>query len=225
MKNILIATPSYDGKVHIDYLSTFVGFLKATPEANITLNTVIGNSLITQARDFLITTFIDNPSYDYMLFWDSDIGVPEYALYKLLCRNKDVIGLPVPMKVQGINSISMGKILSEEGDILEVTGIPTAFLLISRKVGDALKEAFKDKKYKNPASAISPNSVTEIYKIFTTEVKGDAFYGEDYVFCNTLRELGFKVYADISIPVRHWGSSCYIFTKEMLKEEGKKKEG
>ncbi len=217
MKQILIATPAYDFKVHVDYLTTLINFLKTTPNTNITLINVLGNSLITQARDYLITFFIEHKEFDYMLFWDSDIGVPEDALFKLMCRNKDVIGLPVPLKTQQQMGFSMGKILNREGELAEVTGIPTAFMLISRRVADKLEEEFKDKKYKSP---IKNGVLDELYAIFKTELIDDIFYGEDYTFCNELRRLGFKIYADLSIPVRHWGSYCFFGNFSNLENKG-----
>lgn len=219
MKRILIATPTIDGKVYVDFVNSILGFIAKTPDAQITFMSLAGNSLIQQARNYLFTYFINKKELDYMLFFDSDIGVPEHALFQLLCRNKDIIGLPVPLKIPMIDKfpMSMGKVLNREGELLEVTGIPTAFMLISRKVADKVEEAFRDRIYRNP---VEDDPIKEVYEVFKVGMIDGEFHGEDYYFCYEMRQLGFKVYADPTILVKHWGSFPYIGDfKFLLKQD------
>ena len=207
MPNILIGTPIHDHRVHIGYLNSILGMLTNTPpDYNIAIFTVLGNSIIQAARNTILTKFIEDKQFDYLLFLDSDIQVPDYTLTKLVNRNKDIIGLPVPLKLirpDGVTPYSLGEVYDVEDNLAVVSGIPTACMLISRRVANAIEKEYHDKIY-YPEEAAT-NFKGKVYNVFRVIVENGTFYGEDYAFCKDMQNLGFKIYADLTIPITHYG--------------------
>jgi hypothetical protein len=94
---VMIATPCYGGQLTESYLH---GILNAVGEAGkrgiqLHLNTMGNESLITRARNTLVTQFLDADKKDpdrftHLMFIDSDIGFGGEAIMRLLESDYDV---------------------------------------------------------------------------------------------------------------------------------------
>jgi predicted O-methyltransferase YrrM len=149
-------------------------------------------------------TIGNNLKTDYLLFIDSDIMFPSWALERLLSRNKDIVGgmyfkkLPPHQPLVYVykkNKWSYETIPNPPTQLFECQGIGTGFLLIKRKV---LKDLY-DKKFarKNgfPFNFIQKPDGNDI--------------GEDLAFCIRARKKGYKIWCDPSIPLLHIGDARF----------------
>ena len=96
MRKILIATPSYDGKLDVWYTNALINTVMLGLQDEIMFQPVFlsYDALIQRSRNDLIGIAVDG-DFDGMLWVDSDIEWnPEWAL-DLVNSSKDVIGLPV----------------------------------------------------------------------------------------------------------------------------------
>jgi len=94
---VMVATPCYGGQLTEAYLH---GILDTVATANkykfqMHLNTMGNESLITRARNTLVTQFLDADKKDperftHLMFIDSDIGFGGEAVWKLLNSDYDV---------------------------------------------------------------------------------------------------------------------------------------
>jgi hypothetical protein len=223
--HVLIATPAYGCIVHTDYLHSVIGIMD---EANrngflVTVVTIGNNSLITHARNDLISFFVQEPQFTHMLFLDADIGLPRGSLTKLLSRNVGVIGVPIPLKGFSPNGepvITCGKIfMMDDSGLASVEYINTAVLLIEKHIAEKICK-LSNTYHSNPAFRRGGQLTETSWDVFRvgTGLIPEWYLPEDFYFCYRLRmELGVEIYADFSIPVSHCGMYEFRTTPEFLR--------
>ena len=216
--NLLIGTPAYNSMVHTDYMHSIISYHeKRLPFSVMT----IGNeSLITRGRNTIISYFNMMEEFTHLLFLDADIHLHANELTKLLWHDKDVIGAPVALKGKdkrtGEPVYNFGEILSREntsGSLITTKKIGTAVFMLSRMAVKSLVSDAKEKGdtyYSNPHTRgdTAPEGV-EMYDVFKVGVVNGEYLSEDYYVCNTLMNLGYKVYVDLDVQTKHNG--MYVF--------------
>ena len=90
--------------------------------------------------------------------------------------------------------------LTEEG-LLQVDRIGTGFMLVRRHVFETLRDKHPEWKYWVDVEN------THHYSFFDFLVTPRGYMGEDYLFCDRVREHGFKVYIDTALNLGHYGST------------------
>ncbi len=212
MKNsphILVGTPAYGGMVHTDFVSTLLQFQGAgIPFA---LMTIGNESLITRARNTILSAFYVRPEFSHLLFLDGDVFIPAAGVKRLISHGKDVIGAPVALKGRAANGsriFNIGAALGEEGPLLINERIGTAAFMLSRKAVNALIEEAKadGRVYGRPKTARGDWDADIHYDVFRTGVVNGEYLSEDYWVCRVLRTLGFPVYVDPLVVTRHHGN-------------------
>jgi len=217
--NVFIGTPAYNSMVHTDFLHSIISYY----EKNIpfTLMTIGNESLITRGRNSVISYFHSAVGLSHLLFLDADIYFHADGLIRLLSLNKDVIGVPVALKgfnrQTGQSVYNTGKILDEEiledgSKLYKVDRVGTAVFMLSRKAVNALVDYAQDNKntyYPNPHTRGDTQPNIKMYDIFQVGVFDGEYLSEDYYVCRILRDLGFDVFVDPNIKVRHNG--MYVF--------------
>lgn len=202
---LLIGTPAYNGFVHTDYVHSLIDMYKCG--VNFSLMTLSNESLITRARNTIISVFKNNPMFTHLLFLDGDIFLPGSAIAQLFNYQKDVIGVPVPLKgFDKINNpvFNVGEMIEDCGNgLFETTKVGTAVLMLSRKAVEALCKTAPTYDPNPHTRGMTINST--MYDVFQVGVQDGIYQSEDYWACFKLRELGFKVYIDSTIPVKHNG--------------------
>ena len=174
---VMIATPCYGGQLTEAYLH---GILNTISVANkhkfqVHLNTMGNESLITRARNTLVTQFLDldkkEPDrFTHLMFIDSDIGFNGEAVWKLLNSGHDVACGIYPRKSVDWDSVKSfaekGKLdnleqkalgynlnLSDplnirvENGFAEVLDAATGFMCIKKEVFYKMIEAYPNLKY------------------------------------------------------------------------------
>ena len=174
---VMIATPCYGGQLTEAYLH---GILSTTVKAQqkgiqVHLNTMGNESLITRARNTLVTQFLDYHEKDpgkftHLLFIDSDIGFQAENVIRLVESGHDVCAGIYPRK--SIDWKSVPKFVKETGEkdleakalgynlnfanplnisvkngFTEVLDAATGFMCIKKEVFDKMKEAYSNLKY------------------------------------------------------------------------------
>lgn len=207
MTSILIATPSYDGRVPLRYAHRLVETFAALSEADVGFVALdlSGCAYLTKARDLLAAAFLQRTDCTHLLFLDADILWPAKAPLRLLETRKDVVAgvyrgrvAPHTWHVQ-----PLGDERPDAAGLVQVTRVATGFMLIARPVLEALS---KDA----PAYHGDILGGVEARRIFPTGMQpredgGTDFVSEDFVFCDAVRAAGFQVWADLGVPIQHLG--------------------
>lgn len=207
--NVMIATPAYGSMVHTNFVLALLAYQKAgIPYALITLG---NESLITRARNTLISAFYYRREFTHLLFLDADVGLPAEGLQALLRHGKDVIGAPVALKGRDANGsriFNVGRALGEEGPLMINERIGTAAFMLSRRAVEALvDEAKNDGRVYERMSTLQGDPGPPVhYDIFRVGVVDTEYLSEDFWVCRTLRGLGFDIYVDPEIITHHFGT-------------------
>ena len=206
---LLIGTPAYGGMMHSDYVSALLQYQRAG--IDFALMSIGNESLITRARNTILSEFHARAEYSHLLFLDADVLLPPPGLRRMLAAGRDVVGAAVALKgrnASGGRIFNVGAVRGEDGALYEVERIGTAALLLSRAavaalVADARREGRVYSRGFDLRGVELKSSVQ--YDIFRTGVVGDEYLSEDYWVCRELRRLGFAVYLDPTIVTRHSG--------------------
>jgi hypothetical protein len=208
-KNIVVATPSYDGKFFENYVCSLLEY-STLSNTKINVDFLSGDSLVPRSRNYLISRYYHNfkkQKYDYILWQDADVYIPKHGLLSMLNRNVDVVAAPVPLKYE------KNYYYSEHGMIQSIVGVyeevepyfykakyaATGALMLSTKVVEKLVEYCKEKNL-----LFSHEREETVYDVFQTYVDENNFYlSEDWHLCKILKKLGFEIHIDSSFFVSH----------------------
>ena len=225
---IMVATPMYGGMCHGDYC---IGSVKAigllrSLNFKVSYQAMFNESLITRARNNLAITFLKDPTMDYLMFIDSDIGFGEQDILRLLLADKPIAAATYPRKkinwARYNEAVLRGKdnprdwagefifnavdIVPEEDEwgMIEVTHAPTGFMLIHRKVFETLQNVVEE--YED----VVDGKLMKGWDFFKVGVGPNGKYtSEDYWFCKEWRNTGGRIYLNPYINLTHNGSFCF----------------
>jgi hypothetical protein len=205
-RKVAILCPSYDGKVVCDFAVTMaVIFQRAAverPDLELNLNFWMNEALLQKARSNLFGEAYD-AGVDDIVFIDSDQSFDAQAFFDLIDHPVDVVGVPVPMKVDE----ERYNLRPEDPwkhswnpyvNLLEVECIGTGFLRLSRAAMTAVWEQstpyFEDK----------PRRL-----ICDLQIIDGGLISEDVQLCKKLTDAGFKIFVDVAYTCDHFGVKKY----------------
>tara|TARA_R110000822_G_scaffold24841_6_gene75477 strand:+ start:484 stop:1188 length:705 start_codon:yes stop_codon:yes gene_type:complete len=200
---ILIAIPSYDGKVICNLAVTMAEIFRVAESKGYELffHCRMFESVIQKSRNTLLAKAYKE-NYDYIVFIDSDQAFTSSDFYALLSHNVDCCGLPVILKsdkedynIQPFNPLKA--LWDSELGLLEVEAVGTGFMKLSRK---AIKTLWDE------AEPYTHNTQGEIRNICQLRVEDGKFVGEDWHLCGRLRANGIPIYIDPTVTVEHVGT-------------------
>ena len=160
---IMVCTPCHSD-VSMHYAQAVLKFQQACWAKKIQVSfTLLKSSLVTQGRNLCVAEMLNHEdNYTHLLFIDSDIDFNSETIFKMLDFDKDIIGVPYPMKTLSWDkiwkrnnsqqtTINSGNDLSKIGftfpvkvdnpesivvnqGLIELTHAPTGCMLIKRNV-------------------------------------------------------------------------------------------
>jgi len=207
--NLMIGTPAYGGMVHIDYVRRLFEYTGAGLRYRLDM---IGNeSLITRARNAILSNFHVRRELTHLLFLDADTILPIAGLMRMLNARTEVIGAPVALKgfdANGARIWNVGRCVGASGSLLKVANVGAAALLLSRAACDALvQDAIEHgRAYERMSTLTGDTDASVHYDVFRVGVQTAQYLSEDYWVCRRLRTLGFDVLIDPTIITTHYGS-------------------
>lgn len=222
---IFIATPAFDGRVHVPYavaLSETVSLLNAY-SIKVQFCITTSGSLLVAERNRLIKRFLESDC-THLLCIDSDLGWPAQAVKALLDHDMDFVAGLYPARGEDVFLFRPvfnedKSIVKNDKNLLKMNYIPAGFMLIKRQVLEKMCEVYPQLYFK-PKS--KENEHEAAFCFFNTELMDGEFWGEDYVFCRRVREAGFDIWVDPLIEFDHAGKRgmlAQVLTNEKPKEE------
>lgn len=214
-RKVLIATPSYDGRLDVWYTNSLLGTVRLVEGCGIAVHPVFMSydALIQRARNDLIAIAVDG-GYDDMLFIDADLEwEPSWAL-ELLFRDEDVVGGTYRKKTDTAE-VYVGKATSLavcDNGLIQVDGLGTGFVKLSRKAFMALWDSSPE--YRNEGRVRR--------MVCDVAVIDGELYSEDTVMFRKLNELGFECWLDPKMTCTHVGTKKFAgdFAGHLRRMEG-----
>lgn len=205
---LFIATPAFDGKVHVPYAialaETVLLLAKNHIQVELRINT--SGSLLCAERNRLVKAFIESDC-THMLCIDSDLGWHAQSVIDLLKKDCEFIAGVYPSR--GIEkAFTFRPIFEENGSVvndpvknlLKMQAIPAGFMLIKRSVLEKMITCRPDLEF-IPKDPNSPSG----HALFNTEIYQGEFWGEDYIFCLRAQDAGVDIWVDPMLQFNHAG--------------------
>ena len=210
-----MALPAYDFKVSLKLAVSLARLAQAAPQhgIDIQIGSVCGCSVVSRARNLLAKDFLESNCTD-LIFIDSDINFEPEDVLRLMAWTSEpkkgiVAGVP---RVRGEERVYITLLDYDENNELTMNGmglvrakrVATAFMMVRRDVFETLVEAhpewtYHDKKTDRMLPALFDFKLTE-----------EGYMGEDFLFCDRTREVGFEVWVDPTIKLGHMGVQEYL---------------
>jgi len=221
--SVAILTPAYNGHIHIQNAHSTAQALFYLKEAGWDVGWIhYGNvASVTKARNALVSEAVTNGFTD-MVFIDSDIAYAPESLEKLLEHDLDLVAgvqrnnmatelagvvNPFPYAVEPLKRSDGTPYFEVNEGLAEVISVPTAFMRIRTKPIKELMTKVPELQYHDDNIV---GADEHLYALFDHRLHPhpryegkQKYHGEDYAFCRLWREHGYKVHADLSIPLRH----------------------
>ncbi|AHB09970.1 glycosyltransferase family 2 protein [Zymomonas mobilis] len=145
-------------------------------------NVICGrSSILAGAKNIAVKESL-NWGADYILFLSGDITFPNDTLHRLLAHEKDIIGVTYPKPVAPYNLLGITEEQQDqkalEQSLLKMRYMPGGCMLVKTEI-------FKK---------LDPNLPHFYYDVFQDDVMGD-----DFVFCDRVRELGYDIWCDANL--------------------------
>ena len=203
-------------------------------------NTLVG--MMMDQKEFIAT---------HMLFIDADIGFQPQNIERLVCADKDVVCGIYPRKChhwdQVIDAVKQNPNISEEEvhakslgfninidnadevsvqhGYCKVNEAATGMMLVKRQVFKKMMKAFPERKY-NSDQIINGNPYRSenAYNLFDVGIYGKhkRYLSEDYYFSRLWQELDGEIWADITLPLSHFGATTFTGSVGSLFQRKKK---
>jgi hypothetical protein len=156
---------------------------------------VVRDTILQRSRSILAGHALKHAETTHVLFIDSDMRFPSYALKMLIDADKDIIGANYRHRSDVVDSVARSdddeKVFSAGRTGLQsVLHTGTGFLLIKRAVFEKIEKPWFETTYRH---------------------KQDDWLGEDVYFCIRARQAGFQVFIDhdLSREIGHTGTTEY----------------
>ena len=204
---ILVAIPIYDGRIHAEIVNCLMREQREAFRSGDEIELCIshGSAGIAQARNLLATQFLDG-NYDRLLFLDNDVTWETGDLLKLCKMPVEFVGGCYPLKRVGERypiaflpntPPFQGIDLGNNTALIEVEGLPTGFLALSRSVFEKMLKA-------SPDRGLTEQLGQKCYCFFEMPYVDGHLYGEDLYFCRKWIEMGEKIYLYPELSLTHW---------------------
>ncbi len=231
---VMVGTPCYGGLMHEAYFHSMIKLLAEARKKgyNIHLNTMGNESLITRARNTIVSQFMDNESCTHLLFIDADIAFQPELVTKLIEYDKDVVTAIYPrktiewqnlqyylkkedtealeQKLLGYNmNFADPMNIQVENGFVEVLDAATGFMLIKKEVFVKMKDYYPELKYTSDQIINNQRYSSDwCYSFFDCIIdeESNRYLSEDYTFCRRWQKMGGKIYAEIASSLTHFGT-------------------
>lgn len=206
LRQVLIAAPSYDGKVNVWHATALneTSKIGLTRGVNVTAIYMSYDALVQRARNDIFKLAVD-AQVDDLVFIDCDVDWRPEDFFKLLDHDAQIVAAPIIKKSDTDHTYSvklLGDYEVQENGLVEVDGCATGFMRIR---SDALHKIWAmTEEYREP------HKPAPIRMVFDVKIVNGELWGEDIVFCDNWTKLGGKIYIDPSIICGHSGEKRWI---------------
>jgi len=210
---LIIATPFYEAKGFSPYIDSIVKTGRLLDKMGIDWEfmSLSGDSYVDRARNTICAKFLESDA-THLLLIDSDESWDENAIPKMLACDKEVIGGAYPQKNNWDTWSSIpytpdNKIIGESCNgehIIEAQCVSAGFMMVKREILEEFEKYYPQMCYTDTSA--SPERPMRMYiSFFECFRSGGRRYGEDYTFCNRVRDMGKKIWIYPYISFGHYG--------------------
>ena len=233
MAKLFVSTPMYGGQCTGFYAQSLIQLNNLIKNSgnDCIMSFMFNESLITRARNALAHNFLKTDC-SHLMFIDADIRFNPADIPPMIEADKDIICGVYPKKEinwHGVKAalergVSVDELKHHTGsfvvNLVEYSGsvtVPinqpveiwnggTGFMLIKREVIETIIRR-RPALHSQDAIGLDPKFDPYKYALFDTQIDEvtKEYLSEDYYFCKLWRNMGGKIWADLSINLAHMG--------------------
>jgi len=227
-----IGTPCVAGQVSTIYAFSLLRLQQACARRGVNLGYLMksGDSLITRARQSILTHFLSETKATHLLFVDSDIGFEPEQVFRLLDFDADFTAAAYPVKAIDWSlmpaAVAAGRMPLEsatlsylvEGEqshglvtrhgFVKARYAGTGFMMIRRAALEAMVEHYAELRYRSEHKAHDPfegNPWRSALFNCMIEPETSTYLSEDYSFCQRWTDMGGEIWVDLTAKLEHVG--------------------
>jgi len=235
---LFVATPVHS-QVSMHYMQSVFKLQAQCHEKNIPIMLqLMKSSLITQGRNLCVSEFLLTDC-THMLFIDSDIQFSAESIFKMICKDQEILSIPYPMKnilwdkvcdkwrdIPDLDFTQLStsgnkypvRLKDAEDDInmcdemIELSHSMTGCMLIKREALNKMIQAYPDLIIKQETMIDGTQQYRKhLYNFFDTyyDKENKLYYGEDFAFSRLWTKIGGKCMALITEYITHIGEYEY----------------
>jgi hypothetical protein len=183
---------------------------------------LVGDSDISRARNTLTAGFLVSEC-THLLFIDSDLAFSGEHIARILSHDEDVVGGFYPKKKQSevsewvCNAQIPPQPVDERG-LIPVRYMGTGFLMVKRRVIEKMLEVHGDELVFE-VDDVPGKFGFDLWRRGVYKYKDGhrRYLTEDWLFCQTALDLGFNVYGDHKVILKHSGNAVYPLNSQEKK--------
>lgn len=210
-RSVFIAIPTYTGQLPARVVMALTQTLALCERARIAVDVCIeaGNCHVDDCRNSLVRAFMQS-TCDALLFIDADVAWRPDEFLRFVQHDRDVVAGIYPKKSDSepfpLQELG-GGLLADRSGLVEVEGVPTGFLKLSRTCLEQMIAAYGERPYRGMAEPDGPDYHI-LFERTWEPIAGMAHgirYGGDYSFCRKWRAIGGRIYVDPEMTFDHEG--------------------
>lgn len=203
-RKVMIATPSYDGKVGVLYADAMLNSVLLGLQHGVRIVPVYFpyEALLPVARNYLLSLAVASDDITDIVWIDADMVWTPDQFVRLLSHNVDVVGGVVPKKSDKLEwnvKALRGAVKVDGNGLAEVAAVGTGFLRMRRKAFMALSKRGASYRHNGQLMRMA----------FDIAIKNGDLMSEDTHACDKLAGLGFPIYIDVNITAGHTGAKTW----------------
>jgi glycosyltransferase involved in cell wall biosynthesis len=210
IKNVMIAIPSYDGRVGVHLTNGLLQAAEHCAGHGIRLfpQFRINDSLVQRARNDLFADAVGgfnengkSVQFDAMIFIDDDMQFDPAWIFDLLMCDRDVVGGCARKKTddQELYNIKTANLEMDKEGLIQVFGLGTGFVKLSNKAFTAL--------WDNSAPYDNDGRLGRM--VCDVQVVEGQLYSEDTYMYLKLSQLGFQAWLNPHMTCGHVGTKLF----------------
>lgn len=201
------------GAAPLGFIASLVRYAQVAPKGTVIAFDSSGGN-VGMGRNNLTWQFLQTDC-THLLFIDSDIIFEPDQVERLTSHDVSVVGGLYPLKGEGElqlcgNGFPDCETVVEPNGLQQVRYIGTGFMLVDRKVIEATIAADREEiEYQKDEAPHRTQWDVWRFGVRKTADERRRFLTEDWYFCQRAGELGFNVWADTKVCLRHIGTAIW----------------
>jgi hypothetical protein len=187
-----------------------------------------GQSLVSRARNWLTADFLET-DYTHCLWIDADIIFTPQEVVRLASHDEAIVGGFCPFKKDGELTLAAEFLLDyappNERGLLPVHFMGAGFLLVRRDVFEKMLATYGDESWFSYPVPDLGRIEHDFWRVGVycgkDEYSRGRYLNEDLFFQQNALDLGFTVYGDTQVVLKHIGTIPYPATSETMHWDGK----
>lgn len=225
MVKLMIGSPTFGYKCYTPFAEALIRLEKLAAKEDdfeIEYKFMYQESLITRARNTIVSFFLRSDC-THLMFIDSDIDFHPEDVIKLARHTEDIVVGAYPIKhlvrQEGKSDVACLKYavnllktpVPVINNLMEIEYGATGFMMIHRNVIETMIEKYPELKYQNDVPINGEFKREDFHALFDCVIdkESNRYLSEDYTFCKRWRDIGGKIFMDISVNLSHIGTYVY----------------